>query len=102
MALPSQSEFQRAQYGATTTINLSTTGSDPLDPPLSPGMYVVQANVRWHMKHIGADESVATIGDMPLAADLPVFVYVSGPTSAHISGILTSGTGKAYVTALVK
>jgi hypothetical protein len=102
MALPSLSEFQRAQYGATVTIALSTTGSDPLTTPLTPGMYIVQANVRWHMKHIGADQSVATIGHMPLAADEKVFVYVSGPTSAHISGIVTSGTGTAYVTALVK
>jgi len=85
--------------GGTITINTSTSSASV---PVSPGHYRIVATVPTFVS-LGVGSATAVVdADMYLPANVPAMIFVgvddNNQQYTHIAGVLSSGTGKLYVT----
>ena len=99
--LPSLGDLRRARWttAGKTRVALSTTTAPSAQ--LTPGhLYIVCADVAWHMKQgsFAAVQVTAGVSDLPLAAYEKVYVLVTAAgTDDCVAGILDAGSGNMYV-----
>jgi hypothetical protein len=85
--------------GGTITINTSTSSASA---PVSPGHYRLVATAATFVS-LGVGSATAVVdSDMYLPANVPTMIFVGMDENnrqyTHIAGVLSSGTGKLYVT----
>lgn len=100
-SFPSSDLFNRCVWTKTAPTRVAMSVTTAPSAVLTPGkLYVVCADVVWHMKQgrFSATQVTATTNDLPLGAYEKIYVWCSETDLDDcVAGILPSGTGNMYV-----
>lgn len=94
---PSGDVQSRARY-LTDPVTVALSNTTNRSAALKSGCkYEVYADVAWFFKQGSSASVAATTSSIPLQAYQVVRLYVSGDADDSVAGILSAGTGTAYI-----